>query len=158
MKQMETTLLLLRKEEEILLAMKKRGFGAGKYNGVGGKLEEGETPEMAMIREAKEEINVIPTKYEKVGIVEFLEYVKGELVNLRFHLYSAVEWEGNPSESEEMKPIWFSIHEIPYENMFPDDKYWMPFILERKKIKAFFEFDEEWNLKNQKIEEIEFVK
>lgn len=59
MKQLETTLLLLRKGNEILLAMKKRDFGVGKYNGIGGKLEENETPEMAMLRETKEEINVI---------------------------------------------------------------------------------------------------
>lgn len=74
MKQMETTLLLLRKENKILLAMKKRGFGAGKYNGVGGKLEKSETPEEAMIREAKEEINIIPTVFEKMGVVEFIEF------------------------------------------------------------------------------------
>ena len=56
MKILETTLLLLRKDNEILLAKKKRGFGEGKYNGVGGKLEDGETPEEAMIRETEEEI------------------------------------------------------------------------------------------------------
>ena len=73
MKELETTLLLLRKDNEILLALKKRGFGEGKYNGVGGKIKEGETPEQAMIRETMEEISVKPTKYEKVGIIKFLE-------------------------------------------------------------------------------------
>ena len=63
---LETTLCLLRKDNKILLAMKKRGFGTGKYNGVGGKIENGETLNEAMIRETKEEIGVIPTKYEKV--------------------------------------------------------------------------------------------
>ena len=66
METLETTLCLLRKENKILLAMKKRGFGTGKYNGVGGKIENGETLNEAMIRETKEEIGVIPTKYEKV--------------------------------------------------------------------------------------------
>ena len=47
---LETTLCLLKKDNRILLAMKKRGFGEGKYNGVGGKIENGETPEEAMIR------------------------------------------------------------------------------------------------------------
>lgn len=155
MKQMETTLLLLRKENEILLAMKKRGFGAGKFNGIGGKLEKRETPEEAMVREAQEEINITPIVYEKMGIVEFIEFVKGEKTNLKFYLYVATDWIGTPSESEEMNPIWFSINEIPYEDMFPSDQYWLPYILEGKKIKAFFEFDEDWNLKKQEIEELE---
>ena len=71
---LETTLCLLKKDNEILLAMKKRGFGEGKYNGVGGKIENGETPEEAMLRETQEEIAVTPTKYEKVGFLEFDEY------------------------------------------------------------------------------------
>lgn len=154
MKVLETTLLLLRKDNEILLAKKKRGFGEGKYNGVGGKLEEGETPEEAMIRETEEEIMITPTKYEKMGVIEFLEYVKGERANVKFHLYVATEWEGNPKESEEMIPKWFSLDNLPYNEMFPDDKYWLPYILEGKKINAFFDFDEEWNLLSYHIKEI----
>ena len=154
MKVLETTLLLLRKDNQILLAKKKRGFGEGKYNGVGGKLEDGETPEEAMIRETEEEIMITPTKYEKMGVIEFLEYVKGERANVKFHLYVATEWIGIPKESEEMIPKWFSLDNLPYNEMFPDDKYWLPYILEGKKINAFFDFDEEWNLLSYHIKEI----
>ena len=153
MKNFVNTLLLLRKDNKILLAMKKRGFGEGKYNGVGGKLEGNETPEQAMLRETKEEINITPTKYEKVAIIDFLEYVKGEQANLTFHLYIATEWDNEPEETDEMKPEWFDIDKIPYDNMFPDDKYWLPLILEGKKIKAFFEFNENWELLSHKIED-----
>ena len=151
---LETTLCLLKKDNKILLAMKKRGFGEGKYNGVGGKLEEGETPEQAMIRETKEEILVTPTKYEKVGFLEFDEYYKGKKGRIAFHLYIATEWIGEPSESDEMIPKWFDINEIPYDNMFPDDKYWLPYILDGKKIKAYFDFDEEWNLISKSITDL----
>jgi len=72
MKKMETTLCLFKRENQILLAMKKRGFGQGKYNGIGGKIEENETPEIAMIRETQEEIHAIPTKYEKYRFARFL--------------------------------------------------------------------------------------
>lgn len=154
MKTLETTLLLLRKDNEILLAKKKRGFGEGKYNGVGGKLEKDETPEEAMIRETEEEIMVTPTKYEKMGVIEFLEYVKGERANVKFHLYVATEWDGIPMESEEMIPKWFSIDALPYDQMFPDDTYWLPYILEGKKVNAFFDFDEAWNLLSHHIEEM----
>ena len=138
MDKIETTLCLLKRDNKILLAMKKRGFGEGKYNGIGGKIEKGETPEEAMIRETQEEINVTPTKYEKIGIVEFDEYYKGKKQNLVFYLYFIHEWEGKPSESDEMKPKWFEIDNIPYDKMFPDDKYWLPLVLEGKKDKSIF--------------------
>lgn len=152
---LETTLCLLRRENKILLAMKKRGFGTGKYNGVGGKIENGETLEEAMIRETEEEIGVTPTKYEKVGELKFDEIYKGNKEKVMFHLYIVSEWNGEISESDEMRPEWFDINNIPYDNMFPDDKYWLPIILEGKKIKAYFNFDEDWNLLSKEIEEVE---
>lgn len=155
MERIETTLLLLRKENQILLAMKKRGFGEGKFNGIGGKLELNETPEMAMIRETQEEIFVTPTEYIKVGIIEFSEYIKGLKKNIAFHLFVATAWDGEPQESDEMKPQWFDIDKIPYDKMFKDDKYWMPYVLEGKKINGFFEFDENWNLLSHKIETVD---
>jgi mutator protein MutT len=142
----ETTLLILRRNNQILLAKKKRGFGKGKYNGVGGKVNAGETPEQAMVREAEEEIFVTPTKYEKVGVMDFLEYDKGVRKNIFFHLYLATAWHGEPQESDEMKPKWFEIDKIPYEKMFPDDKHWLPRVLAGEKIDGHFEFDEGWNL------------
>ena len=148
---LETTLCYLKKDNKILLAMKKRGFAEGKYNGIGGKIEGGETPEEAMIRETKEEIAVTPLTYEKVGFIEFDEYYKGKKEKIAFHLYLVDEWTGEPTESEEMKPAWFDIKDIPYDKMLPDDKYWLPYVLKGKKIKAYFDFDENWNLLNQKI-------
>ena len=114
MERIETTLALLKRKDEILLALKKRGFGEGKYNGVGGKIEKDETPEEAMIRETKEEILVTPTKYEKVGIIEFDEFYKGKEEHVLFHLYMAYDWLGEPTESEEMKPYWFNINNISF--------------------------------------------
>ena len=155
MKKIETTLALLKKDNKILLALKKRGFGEGKYNGVGGKIENGETVEQAMIRETEEEIKVTPKKYEKVAVIEFDEFYKGNKENVVFHLYLINEWDGEPSETEEMKPSWFEIDKMPYDKMFPDDKYWMPYILDGKKINAYFEFDKEWNVVTKRIEEVE---
>ena len=54
-----------------------------------------------------------------------------------------------------MKPSWFEIDKMPYDKMFPDDKYWMPYILDGKKINAYFEFDEDWNVVTKRIEEVE---
>ena len=155
MDRIETTLALLKRKDEILLALKKRGFGEGKYNGVGGKIKENETPEDAMIRETQEEILVTPTQYEKVGIVEFNEFIKGKKQNLVFHLYMVNEWLGEPTESDEMRPYWFKIDSIPYDKMFSDDKYWLPLIIGGKKIKAYFHFDENWNILSSNVKEVE---
>lgn len=153
MKKLQTTLLILRKDNKILLARKKRGFGFRKWNGVGGKVEEKETPEEAMIRETQEEISVTPIEYEKIGIIRFVEYIKEELTTNDMHLYIATKWQGVPKESEEMQPKWFSINNLPWEEMFSDDKYWLPLVLKGKKLDAFFEYDKNWNLQKQEVKE-----
>lgn len=142
MKTKTLSLLFLKREDEILLAMKKRGFGEGRWNGVGGKVEDGETIEQAMVRETQEEINVTPTVYEKMGDIRFDEYFKGEPTLMHVHVFTASEWTGIPTESEEMAPRWFSLAQIPYNNMWSDDPYWLPYVLEGKKISADFKLDE----------------
>ncbi len=154
MEKLETTLCLLMKENKVLLAMKKRGFGEGKYNGVGGKIKDNETIEEAMIRETKEELDVIPTKYEKVGVLDFDEFYKNKKIRLTFYLYLVYEWEGTEKETEEMRPEWFDTSDIPYDKMFPDDKHWLPLILEGKKIHAYFDFDKDWNMLSKNIEDL----
>lgn len=151
MEKLETTLLLLRKDNKILLAQKKRGFGEGKFNGVGGKIKQNETKEEAMLRETKEEIGIIPLDYHYVGVINFIEVVNEKKTNVIMHLYKATSWDGEIIETEEMKPFWFNIDEIPFNEMFPDDKYWMPHFLKDEDFDAYFEFDENWNVLSQKI-------
>lgn len=67
----QATLCYLIKDDQVLLAMKKRNFGEGKWNGIGGKPNLQETIEQAMIRETEEEISVTPTNFEKVAVIDF---------------------------------------------------------------------------------------
>ena len=152
MEKLETTLLYLRKDDEILLAKKKRGFAKDKYNGAGGKIEYGETPEEAMIRESQEEIAIIPIDYEKVGTIEYDEYYKGKREEILVHVFISTKWKGEPKESEEMSPKWFNINNLPYKEMIGDDPYWLPTVLEGKKVNAFFKFDEDWKIVNYKVD------
>lgn len=135
------SLLFLRKGNLVLLAMKKRGFGEGRWNGVGGKVEEGESIEQAMIRETQEEIGVTPLIFEKVGDIRFDEYFKGKPTLMHVHVYTCTQWDGEPTESEEMRPQWFKLDKIPYKAMWSDDPYWLPSVLEGKKISADFKLD-----------------
>ena len=152
MDKLETTLLYLRKGDQILLARKKRGFAKDKYNGVGGKVENNETLEEAMVRESQEEISIIPIEYEKVGTIEYDEYYKEKREQIIVHVFFSTKWNGDPKESDEMSPKWFNINNLPYEEMIGDDPYWLPKVLEGKKIEAFFKFDKDWKIINHKVE------
>ena len=149
------SLLFLRKGNRLLLAMKKRGFGEGRWNGVGGKVEDDESIESAMIRESKEEIGVTPTKYEKVGDISFDEFFKGEPTIMHVHIFMASQWQGEPIESEEMAPKWFNIDDIPYDAMWPDDIYWLPQVLDGKKVSAQFKLDETATIRSYDVVEVE---
>ncbi len=151
MKTIDTTLLLVIKNGKILLAQKKRGFGQGKFNGVGGKAEIGETIEETMLRETKEEIGIVPTVFKKQGEILFDEYMKGERSFVNMTIYVASEFEGELIESDEMKPQWFDLDKVPFENMFPDDKLWLPHILNGKFVRGNLVLDENFKLMSYSI-------
>lgn len=150
------TLLFLRRDDEILLAMKKRGFGAGHWNGTGGKIEPGETIEEALVRETEEEIGVTPTKWEKVAEHDFLLDTNTDQPYYMFvHTFFATTWEGEPTESEEMAPKWFKITDIPYDSMWPDDPFWIPQVLEGKKVVGEYTFGENNVLLSHDVKAVE---
>ncbi|MSU60307.1 MAG: 8-oxo-dGTP diphosphatase [Candidatus Staskawiczbacteria bacterium] len=147
------TLCLICREGAILLGMKKRGFGMGKWNGFGGKVNEGETIEDATKRELLEESGLTATTLEKVGILRFNWQGKEEDI-LEVHSFKALDFSGEPMETEEMKPQWFSIKDIPFEKMWPDDKYWVPLFLEGKKFEGKFLYDNENNVVEYDLKEV----
>lgn len=140
-----TLLFLVRKEGDVItdicLAMKKRGFGAGRYNGVGGKVQENENIETAAIREAQEEIGVTVSELEKVAELSFT-FPHEPKFDQQVHVYLATSWKGDITESEEMNPSWVSVHSIPYTEMWPDDIFWLPKVLAGEKVKGKFTFGE----------------
>ncbi|MEX0930742.1 MAG: 8-oxo-dGTP diphosphatase, partial [Candidatus Paceibacterota bacterium] len=132
------TLCIVMQHENILLGMKKRGFGAGKWNGFGGKVERNETIEQAAKRETREEVGIEVQKLRKKGILEFHFAENPEV--LEVHIFSSDVFIGTPSESEEMKPQWFHIEKIPFQEMWADDQYWFPLLLDDKNFKGKFHF------------------
>ena len=153
------TLCVPVKGDQVLLGMKKKGFGSGRWNGFGGKVEEGETIEEATMRELHEEVGIKDGKIAKAGIIEF-SFESDDKV-LQVHVFKLTNFNDEPSESEEMKPQWFSIDEIPFSQMWSDDVYWFPLLLQDKLFTGEFLFDRpsdaEYSAKilNQKLEIVE---
>jgi ADP-ribose pyrophosphatase YjhB (NUDIX family) len=149
----QATLLFLLKDNQILLAMKKRGFGVGKWNGVGGKQNINETITKTAIRETKEEINVTPKNINQVAILDF-SFKNNPDWNQKVYVFTTTKWKGVPTESEEMKPQWFDIDHIPFDNMWSDDPFWLPLVLSNKKIKAKFVFGKNDTILEKQVHEI----
>jgi 8-oxo-dGTP diphosphatase/2-hydroxy-dATP diphosphatase len=133
------TLCFVLQDDKILLGMKKRGFGAGRWNGFGGKIEEGESIEEAATREMREECGIAIQQMEKVGIHEFVFQSNPSEV-LEVHVFRVDAFSGEPVETEEMRPQWFTIDALPYDEMWPDDIHWMPVFLVGKKFRTKFLF------------------
>lgn len=137
------TLGILYKDGELLFARKKRGAGSGRWNGYGGKVESGESIESAMIREVIEESTTTPLEYTEMGINTFHVYFQGKVHVWRVHNFKITRWEGTPQETDEMGiPKWFEEKDIPYDDMWQDDKYWLKYFFTDKKFDAEYWFDE----------------
>jgi 8-oxo-dGTP pyrophosphatase MutT (NUDIX family) len=152
----QMTLCFLLKDDRILLAMKKRGFGEGKWNGYGGKPMIAETIIDAAIRETQEEIGVTPKQLKKVATLNFIfpKLPKFQDWDQQVVVFFIEDWEGEPRENEEMSPQWFSVHELPFSRMWPDDIYWLPKVLQGNSIKGEFHFNRELQLEDFTIENV----
>jgi len=111
-----------------------------RWNGFGGKVKEGESLLDAMKREVKEEAGISVRHAEEMGILDFSFENRSEV--LEVHVFKATSFEDEPVETEEMRPQWFEISDIPFRDMWPDDVYWFPHFLKGRKFRGMFHFDE----------------
>ncbi len=130
------------KKGEVLLQHKSRGFGVGKWNGVGGKKEPRETIEESAIREVKEEADITMKKLEKMGELEFV-FVGNEESNNYTHVFICRDWEGSPKNLGEGELKWFKIEEVPLDKMWDDDQYWLKPLLNGEYQHKRFYFDKD---------------
>lgn len=116
--------------------MKNTGFGKGRWNGAGGKQEEGETIETAAMRETQEELLVTPLELKKTAVIDF-EFPHNPTWNQQVHTYLCENWQGNPSPGEELiTPTWFNLGSIPYDKMWSSDRLWLPKVLQGCLVRA----------------------
>jgi 8-oxo-dGTP diphosphatase len=132
------TLLFVIRDGRILLIHKKRGLGAGKINGPGGRIDPGETPRACAIREVQEELCVTPTGVKAAGQLQF-QFVDG--LSLHGYVFRAAGCRGEPQETGEAVPLWSPLAAIPYERMWADDRIWLPLLLAGRPFHGRFLFD-----------------
>jgi 8-oxo-dGTP diphosphatase len=134
------TLTFIVRAGEILLIRKKRGLGAGKVNGPGGRIEAGEETVDCAIREVQEELCVTPTGLSLLGDLRF-QFVDGYSIHV--FVYHATGCEGEAQETEEAVPLWTPLPAIPYGEMWQDDEIWLPMLLARERFAGRFIFDDD---------------
>jgi len=138
----QVTLCLLIRGDNILLGYIKRGFGLGKYNSPGGKVEPGESIRQATVRETEEELGILvnPENLKFVAKIVFYFENKPDW-DQEMHVFACTDWHGQEKETDEMAPIWFKLSELPYDKMWADDEFWLPQVLARHKVEGIFHFD-----------------
>jgi len=141
------TLLFIVRDNKILLIHKKRGFGAGKINGPGGKVDPGETPLQSAQRETFEELGIKPIGAAERGELHF-QFRDG--FSLFCTVFLAHDFEGEPQETDEAIPFWMPLDAIPYDQMWADDRHWLPLLISGERLIGYFEFDGE-QLLSQKL-------
>lgn len=132
----------LRQGNQVLLGQRKKTFGKGKWVGIGGKVNPGETSENAAVREVLEETCVVILREVlPVGHLHFwFPHVDDESWNEDVIAYLAYTFEGDPQETDEIVPRWFPLENLPYRDMWDDARYWIPHILLGQSVSGDFLF------------------
>lgn len=132
------TILFVVREREVLLIRKKRGLGAGKVNGPGGRIEPGETPLEGALREVREEVCVTPRDVTFHGILLF-QFTDG--YGLHVHVFRAADCDGEPRETDEAAPFWCAQGALPFDAMWADDRHWLPHLVAGRSFEGRFVFE-----------------
>lgn len=140
------TLLFVIQDERVLLIRKKRGLGAGKISGPGGRLEPGETAAEAAVRELEEELRIRTEEPTFCG-EHFFQFTDG--YGLHVTVFKADHYSGTPTETDEAAPLWFSTSALPYDDMWEDDRHWFPHLLAGRLFRGHYIFEGETMLDMQ---------
>ena len=132
------TLVYLVRGESVLLIRKLRGHGAGKVNAPGGRVEAGESVEACAIREVAEEVGMRVNALALRALLRYHDPAQG--FAMAGFAFVSSDFQGTPSRTGEADPFWCPIDEIPYDEMWENDRIWLPRVLQGQRIRADFRF------------------
>lgn len=126
---------------QVLLGLKKTGFGAGRWVGLGGHVEEGEKPDVAAAREVAEESSLIVSAdaLEHMASIEF-RFPARPSWDQTVEVYLTDTFSGEPAESAEIAPRWYREDALPLDLMWDDARYWLPRVLDGEHVSAVITF------------------
>lgn len=137
---MNSTTCHILKGDRMLLKLATRGISIGKWNGPGGKMEGGESPEECVRREVLEETGLTVGRIRRHGTISFFMDGKRKL-NIIVHVFSTSDFRGRIRSTEEGELRWFRTAALPWEEMWYDDRYWIHLMLAGSAFDARFYFD-----------------
>ena len=126
---------------EVLMGLKKAGFGLGKVTGFGGKVEPGETIVAAAAREMEEETGIHVSTQDLVPVARLtFRFPARPEWTQQVHVFFARSWQGRAVEGREMAPVWFGVDSLPFDEMWQDGAHWLLPILAGRRIQGWFTF------------------
>ncbi|ONI78148.1 hypothetical protein ALI144C_31890 [Actinosynnema sp. ALI-1.44] len=135
------TVCYIRRNGKILLQLKAdHKFGGGRWNGPGGKLEPGEDPHTAIVREVREETGLVIADPVFHGVIA-LSFGVPETYRLTAHVFTTDTFSGSPQGGAEGRLRWFAEDKMPYHQMWVDNRYWLPIVLDGGHVRALCVFD-----------------
>ena len=133
-KRIEATLIYLMDGEQVLMLerVKKKGdIHIGKWNGLGGKVELGESIKNCAIRELKEESGLSAERFEFAGHITFPEFDKNGN-DWSVHVFRAFGPSGELVECDEGNLFWKDKKDLLSLNLWEGDKHFLPYVLSNK--------------------------
>ena len=132
------TLVFVFRGDEVLLINKRTGLGKGKVNAPGGKVDPGESPEECAVRECREEVGIEVSDLEYCGQHRF-QFVDGYSIHV--WVYRTQAFKGEPRTTREAEPMWVRQDRIPYDEMWEDDRIWLPMLIRGERFQSRWIFD-----------------